>query len=85
VYVWQEFQRLPREHVLRVIPAYHPVWEHTDLEVIAFADAHAGHGNFRSWAKITAHAVRALQRLDRQAVDREVLGWVFSKLTGRTA
>ncbi len=53
--------------------------------MIAFADAHAGHGNFRSWAKITAHAVRALQRLDRQAVDREVLGWVFSKLTGRTA
>jgi hypothetical protein len=68
-----------------VIPAYHPVWERTDLEVIAFADAHAGHGNFRSWAKITAHATRALRRLDRQAVDREVLGWVFSKLTGRTA
>ena len=85
VHVWQEFQRLPREQVLRIIPAYHPVWERTDLEVIAFADAHAGHGNFRSWAKFTAHATRALRRLDRQAVNREVLGWVFSKLTGRTA
>jgi hypothetical protein len=83
VYVWQEFQRMPREQVLRVIPAYHPIWEHTDPEVIAFADAHAGHGNFRSWAKITAHAARALGRLDRSVVDRDVLGWVFSKLSGR--
>lgn len=84
IYVWQEFSRMPREQVLRVIPAYHPIWEHTDPETIAFADAHAGHGNFRSWAKITAHAARALTRLDRRTMDQEVLGWVFSKLTGRS-
>jgi hypothetical protein len=81
--VWQEFQRLSTKQVLRVIPAYHPIWKHTDPDVITFADAHAGHGNFRSWAKITAHAARALARLDRTSVDREVLGWVFSKLSGR--
>ncbi|WP_211363527.1 hypothetical protein [Saccharothrix saharensis] len=51
--------------------------------MIGFADAHAGHDNFRAWAKITAHAARALARLDRPAVDREVLGWVLSKLSGR--
>ncbi|WP_410595482.1 AAA family ATPase [Amycolatopsis sp. lyj-23] len=83
VYVWQEFCRMPREQVLRVIPAYHQIWAGTDPEVIGFADAHAGHGNFRAWAKITAHAARALTRLDRAAVDHEVLGWVFSKLSGR--
>lgn len=71
--------------VLRVIPAYHPIWENTDPEVIEFAVAHDGHGNFRSWAKITAHADRPLQRLDRTAMDRDVLGWVFAKLSGRTA
>jgi hypothetical protein len=83
VYVWQEFCRMPRQQVLLVIPAYHPIWEHTDPEVIAFADAHVGHGNFRSWAKITAHAARALPRLERHTVDHDVLGWVFSKLSGR--
>ena len=83
VYVWQEFCRMPREQVQRVIPAYHEIWAGTDPEVIGFADAHAGHGNFRAWAKITAHAARALDRLDRPVVDRDVLGWVFSKLSGR--
>ena len=84
IFVWQEFRRMSSEQVLRVIPAFHPVWETTAPEVITFADTHAGHGNFRSWAKITAHAVRALQRLERVQVDQEVLGWVFSKLSGRS-
>ena len=72
------------EQVLRVIPAFHPVWEHADPELIAFADAHAGHGNFRSWAKLTAHTARGLERLERERVDQEVLGWVLSKLSGRS-
>jgi AAA domain len=48
VYVWQEFRRLDREQVLVVIPAYHPVWAGADPEDIAYADVHAGHGNFRA-------------------------------------
>jgi hypothetical protein len=43
---------------------------------------HAGHGNFRAWAKITAHVVTALARLDRDRPDREILQWVFSRLGG---
>ena len=82
VYVWQEFRRMPPDQVLHVIPAFHPVWENTDPQVIAFADSHAGHGNFRAWAKITSHTVRTLHRLDRDGVDEEVLGFVFSKLAG---
>lgn len=84
VYVWQEFRRMTPEQVLRVIPAFHAVWQNTDPDLISFADAHAGHGNFRSWAKLTAHTVRALQRLDRDRIDQEVMGWVFAKVSGRS-
>ena len=82
VYVWQEFRRLDREQVLAVIPAYHPVWADADPEDIAYADVHAGHGNFRAWSKITAHVVTALERLERSRPDREILQWVFSRLGG---
>lgn len=50
VYVWQEVRRMTPEQVLRVIPA---VWQNTDPDLISFADAHARHGNLRSWAKLT--------------------------------
>jgi len=83
VYVWQEFRRLTREQVLEVIPAYHPVWAGTDPDLLAYADVHAGHGNFRAWSKITAHTITALDRLGRDQPDREVLQWVFSRLGGR--
>ncbi|RRQ26221.1 ATP-binding protein [Rhodococcus sp. Eu-32] len=84
VYVWQEFRRMTPKQVLSVIPAFHPVWEGADPEVLAFADAHAGHGNFRSWAKLTAHTIRILTRLDLDRVDRDVLGSVFAKMSGRS-
>ncbi|MDQ1246820.1 MAG: hypothetical protein QG597_1188 [Actinomycetota bacterium] len=82
VYLWQEFRRLTREQVLQVVPAFHPVWAAADPNVIAFADAHAGHGNFRAWAKITAHVATGLARLGRATPDEDVLGWVFSRLGG---
>ena len=84
VYVWQEFRRMTREQVMQVIPAYHPVWAQARLDDIAYADTHAGHGNFRAWAKITSHAITALNRLGQQVPDQEVLRWVFSRLGGRS-
>ncbi|MEU4472385.1 ATP-binding protein [Micromonospora sp. NPDC023888] len=83
VYVWQEFRRMPREQVVQVIPAFHPVWANAEVDDIAYADVHAGHGNFRAWAKITAHTLTALTRLEREVPDREILQWVFSRLGGR--
>ena len=83
VYVWQEFRRMTPEQVLDVIPVYHPVWAQVDAELIAYADLHAAHGNFRAWSKVTSHVQTALRRLDRGQVDREVLQWVFSRLGGR--
>jgi hypothetical protein len=59
---------------------YHPVWAQVDAELIAYVDAHAGHGNFRAWSKVTAHVITALARLQRHQPDREVLQWVFSRL-----
>ena len=65
-----------------MIPAYHRVWADADPEDIIYTDVHAGHGNFRAWSKITAHLVTALDRLERERPDREVLQWVFSRLGG---
>jgi hypothetical protein len=53
------------------------------MQQTPYADTHAGHGNFRAWAKITSHTVTALARLGRDVHDREVLQWVFSRLGGR--
>lgn len=83
IFIWQEFRRMNPQQVARVIPAFHPIWETADPEVITFTDTHAGHGNFRSWAKITAHTKTALERSGREVVDQEVMGWAFSKLAGR--
>ncbi|WP_229837304.1 ATP-binding protein, partial [Dactylosporangium sucinum] len=85
VYVWQEFRRMTPGQVLQVIPVYHPVWADADSELLAYADAHAGHGNFRAWAKITAHVVTALDRLGRNRPDADVLQWVFGRLGGHDA
>ena len=82
VYVWQEFRRLSPEQILEIIPAYHPIWVGADPADIAYTDAHAGHGNFRAWSKITAHVITGLARLGRDRPDREVLQWVFSRLGG---
>jgi hypothetical protein len=82
VLIWQEFRRLSSEQVAAVIPAFHPIWAEASREDIAFADEHAGHGNFRAWAKITHHVATALARLGREKVDREVIRWAFGKLGG---
>jgi hypothetical protein len=80
IYLWQEFRAMPPEQVLTVIPAYHPVWAGTDPELLAWVDAHAGHGNFRAWSNITAHTVTGLQRLDRPHPDRQILQRVLNHL-----
>ena len=75
---------MTREQVVQVIPAFHPVWSAAEIDDIAYADVHAGHGNFRAWAKITSSTVTALGRLGRTVPDRDVLQWVFSRLGERS-
>ncbi|MFE9429308.1 hypothetical protein ACFYNO_40920 [Kitasatospora sp. NPDC006697] len=80
IFIWQRLARLTPEEVLDVIPLYHPVWADADPADIAFADQHAAHGNFRNWARLTAHTHTALTRTGRVRADQEVLRWAFSRL-----
>ncbi|NGN67609.1 ATP-binding protein [Streptomyces sp. A7024] len=80
IYIWQRFTRLSPDEVLEAIPLYHPIWAEADPDDITFADQHAAHGNFRDWARLTAHTHTALERLGRARVDREALRWAFSRL-----
>lgn len=84
IYLWQKFLRMEREEVLDVIPVFHPVWASTEPHLIDYADVHAGHGNFRSWARITAHVLQGQRRRGDTQVDAELLQWVFSRLGGNT-
>lgn len=80
IFIWQHFTRLTPDEVLEVIPLYHPIWADADPDDIAFADSRAAHGNFRNWARLTAHTHTALHRTGRTRVDQEVLRWAFSRL-----
>ena len=80
IFIWQHFTRLAPDEVLDVIPLYHPIWADADPGDIAYADQHAAHGNFRNWARLTAHTHTALHRTGRTHVDQDVLRWAFSRL-----
>ncbi|MFE7516019.1 AAA family ATPase [Streptomyces sp. NPDC057540] len=80
IFIWQHVTKLTLEEVQLVIPLYHPVWAQTDPVDITYADRHAAHGNFRNWARLTAHVITALERTGRGHPDQEVLRWAFSRL-----
>ncbi|MEU9033142.1 ATP-binding protein [Streptomyces sp. NPDC048383] len=80
IFIWQRISRLTPEEVLDVIPLYHPIWAEADPDDITFTDSRAAHGNFRNWARLTAHTHTALKRTGRTRVDQEVLRWAFSRL-----
>ncbi|MFF7251515.1 hypothetical protein ACFZBU_47585 [Embleya sp. NPDC008237] len=80
IFIWQRFTRLTPDEVQDVIPLYHPIWADADPDDIAYANQHAAHGNFRNWARLTAHTHTALERTGRTHVDQEVLRWAFSRL-----
>ncbi|MFF3327600.1 hypothetical protein [Streptomyces sp. NPDC002889] len=59
---------------------FHPVWATADPDDITFADSRAAHGNFRNWARLTAHVRTGLARTRRPRVDRDLLRWAVSRL-----
>ncbi|MEU0631420.1 hypothetical protein [Streptomyces sp. NPDC005989] len=65
-------------------PLYYLIWADADPEDITCADSRAAHGNFRNWARLTAHTLTALNRTGRPRVDQEVLRWAFSRLGSGT-
>ncbi|MFF1659605.1 ATP-binding protein [Streptomyces sp. NPDC058255] len=80
IFIWQHLTRLTPSEVLETIPLFHPVWADADPDDIAFADYRAAHGNFRAWARLTAHTRTALTRTGHPRVDQELLRWAFSRL-----
>ncbi|MEV0487839.1 hypothetical protein AB0I69_45485 [Streptomyces sp. NPDC050508] len=80
IFIRQHFTRLTPGEVLEAILLFHPVWADADPDDIAFAGQHAAHGNFRAWARLTAHARTGLARTGRPRVDRELLRRAFSRL-----
>lgn len=81
IYLWQKFRKMEPEEVLSVIPAFHPVWSDAPDQLISYTDVHAGHGNFRNWARITNHVLQARRRGGAD-LDEDLLKWVFSRLGG---
>ncbi|MFF3787461.1 hypothetical protein [Streptomyces sp. NPDC001933] len=84
IFICQRFTRLTSDEVLETIPLYHPIWADADPEDITYADSRAAHGNFRNWARLTAHTRTALNRTGRPRVDQEVLRWAYSRLGSGT-
>ncbi|NEB75832.1 ATP-binding protein [Streptomyces sp. SID14478] len=85
VYAWQEITRMPLDEILDVVPAFHPLWDDADPDLIALCDEEAAHGNFRAWAKITRHLTTGLRESGRTRIDEELLRWAYSKLRTRQA
>ncbi|MFG2794014.1 AAA family ATPase [Streptomyces sp. NPDC048419] len=78
IFIWH-FTRLTSGEVLETIPLFHPIWADADSDDITFADSRAAHGNFRAWARLTAHTRTALARTGRTRVDQGMLRWAFSQ------
>ena len=82
IYLWQKFRRMERDEVLEVIPVFHPIWASAPLDLVDYTDLHAGHGNFRNWARLTRHVQQGLRRRPEEIVTRELVEWVFSRVGG---
>lgn len=81
ILIWQGFKPMTAEQVLDTIPAFHPVWENADPDLIAYTDDTAAHGNFRNWATVTHHLQLAMARSNADKVDSSLLQWVFSRMS----
>ncbi|GAA4593273.1 hypothetical protein GCM10023194_57200 [Planotetraspora phitsanulokensis] len=83
IFIWQEYRSMTINQIEDVMPDFHHIWEDVDSEDLKFVDKYAGHGNFRSWAKITVHTLLELNRSEQRIVDRDLLKRVFKRLGGR--
>ncbi|MGW2089729.1 AAA family ATPase [Streptomyces sp. NPDC001880] len=82
IYIWQEFTRLPKNQIRKVIPAFHPIWATCEPSLIDMVDQEAAHGSFRNWANITAHLVSGMDKTGTEHVTEELIHWVYSKIGG---
>ncbi|GAA0611155.1 hypothetical protein [Streptomyces crystallinus] len=82
MYIWQEFDRIPKHEIRQVITVFHPVWAAADPLLIDAVDAEAAHGSFRNWANITHHLVAGMRKTGADTVTEALVHWVYSKIGG---
>ncbi|MDP9612829.1 AAA family ATPase [Streptomyces demainii] len=82
VLTWELVSRLGRPEVATVMAAFHPLWEDVTEDDVAWVDEHVGHGNFRTWAKLTSHLTAETYDKSRAVVDRRMLERAWARLMG---
>lgn len=82
VLTWELVPRLGPGEVAGAVAAFHPLWEAVAADDVAWLDEHVGHGNFRTWAKLTSHLTAEIYGKSRAVVDRRILERVCSRLMG---
>lgn len=82
VMTWELVPRLSQGEVATVMEAFHPLWSEVTGQDMAWVDEYVGHGNFRTWAKVTSHVTAELSGRSAAVVDRRMLERVCGRLTG---
>jgi DNA transposition AAA+ family ATPase len=75
-----EFNPLTITETLKVIPNYHPIYEHADEELLRTIHARSTKGVFRSWAAFTRLAADVCDARDTETIDDQVAEIVFRLL-----
>lgn len=83
VLTWELVPRLSPCEVTTVMAAFHPLWDDVTEADVAWVDEHVGHGNFRTWAKVTSHLTAEVYGRSSAVVDRRMLERVCARLMGR--
>ncbi|MFF4522579.1 hypothetical protein [Streptomyces bluensis] len=82
VLTWELVPRLGPREVATVMAAFHPLWGNVTADDVAWVDEHVGHGNFRTWAKLTSHLTAEIYGRSRAVVDRRMLERACARLMG---
>lgn len=82
VLTWELVPRLSQREVATVMAAFHSLWEDVTADDVAWVDEHVGHGNFRTWAKLTSHLTAETYGKSRAVVDRRMLERACARLMG---
>lgn len=82
VLTWELVPRLSPREVATVMAAFHPRWEDVSEDDVVWVDEHVGHGNFRTWAKLTSHLTAELYGKSRAVVDGRMLERACARLMG---
>ncbi|MFE1029719.1 AAA family ATPase [Streptomyces sp. NPDC058818] len=82
VLTWELVPRLRPGEVAAAMAAFHPLWEDVSEDDVVWVDEHVGHGNFRTWAKLTSHLTAEIYGKSRAVVDRRMLERACARLMG---